>query len=334
MQYTPTKKQIPSWMRMNDKSSRHWMTSDVDMELTPEEQNARTDCIGLNFWNEIDHGCENTARREPELKLRERMCKFKVDEDRGYADEWCGMYDGNGTVFPEFADCLTPEGKMNTKCKLMCSGRPSQPGCEWYAEIADKEAAEKAARLAMAKAAAEAVEVRNKCIGMQMYQLADPGCENTARKNPELKLRERVCKFVSRDVETANDWCGMYDSNDVVFPEFVKCLTSIGQKNPECRLMCTGRPSQKGCEWYVEEVAADEAAKAKAVADAAAKAKITIPGQILKIVKPGTIQFRYTSPNNKSFVLTKSIPGVYKVNGTVSVVVSGKAPYDFIGLKK
>jgi hypothetical protein len=330
------------------------MTSDVDMELTPEEQNARTDCIGLNFWNEIDHGCENTARREPELKLRERMCKFKVDEDRGYADEWCGMYDGNGTVFPEFADCLTPEGKMNTKCKLMCSGRPSQPGCEWYAEIADKEAAEKAARLAMAKAAAEAVEVRNKCIGMQMYQLADPGCENTARKNPELKLRERVCKFVSRDVETANDWCGMYDSNDVVFPEFVKCLTSIGQKNPECRLMCTGRPSQKGCEWYVEEVAADEAAKAKAVADAAAKAKamadaaakakavadaaakakITIPGQILKIVKPGTIQFRYTSPNNKSFVLTKSIPGVYKVNGTVSVVVSGKAPYDFIGLKK
>jgi hypothetical protein len=63
-------------------------------------------------------------------------------------------------------------------------------------------------------------------------------------------------------------------------------------------------------------------------------AQITVPGVILKIVKPGTIQFRYTSPDKKAVILTKTIAGVYKVNGTISVVVSGKAPYDFIGLKK
>ena len=69
-------------------------------------------------------------------------------------------------------------------------------------------------------------------------------------------------------------------------------------------------------------------------ASVATPAQITLSGMVLKIVKPGTIQFKYTSPDKKAVILTKTIAGVYKINDSISVVVSGKAPYGFIGIKK
>jgi hypothetical protein len=43
---------------------------------------------------------------------------------------------------------------------------------------------------------------------------------------------------------------------------------------------------------------------------------------------------RYTTPDKKINDVIKTIGGVYKINELVSVVISSKAPYVFIGLKK
>ena len=64
------------------------------------------------------------------------------------------------------------------------------------------------------------------------------------------------------------------------------------------------------------------------------KPPITITGTILRILKPGTIQLRYTTPDKKVVVVVKTIGGVYKKNGKAPVVLEGRAPYKFIGIRK
>jgi hypothetical protein len=64
------------------------------------------------------------------------------------------------------------------------------------------------------------------------------------------------------------------------------------------------------------------------------KPPITITGTVLRILKPGTIQLRYTTPDKKVIVVVKTIGGVYKKNGKVPVVLEGRAPYKFIGIRK
>ncbi len=64
------------------------------------------------------------------------------------------------------------------------------------------------------------------------------------------------------------------------------------------------------------------------------KPPVTVTGTVLRILKPGTIQLRYTTPDKKTIVVAKTIGGVYKQNGKVPVVLEGRTPYNFIGIKK
>ena len=270
-------------------------------EETRQYESTKTKCVSLNFWTPEDPGCENTSRKEPGLKLRQRICQHMTDlpptenkfqticntdkygttrcqqiqtqsavDKPKVRNEWCGMYDKNGTVFPELSQCLTPDGQKNTECKLMCSGRPSQVGCEWYADMVKAEAEKAAADSKAVEEAKQADAARTACIGLNFWTGEDPGCEINARREPELKLRERMCQHMTNEGgANSNEWCGMYDKNEMIFPEFADCLTPEGKMNTKCKLMCNGRPSQKGCEWYAD-FAAKEAAD-KAEADAKAK---------------------------------------------------------------
>ena len=62
--------------------------------------------------------------------------------------------------------------------------------------------------------------------------------------------------------------------------------------------------------------------------------QITITGTVLKILRPGTIQIRYTTPDKKTIVVVKTIGGVYTPNGKIPVVLEGRAPYKFVGIRK
>ena len=62
--------------------------------------------------------------------------------------------------------------------------------------------------------------------------------------------------------------------------------------------------------------------------------QITITGTVLKILRPGTIQIRYTTPDKKTIVVVKTIGGVYTTNGKIPVVLEGRAPYKFVGIRK
>lgn len=64
------------------------------------------------------------------------------------------------------------------------------------------------------------------------------------------------------------------------------------------------------------------------------KPPITITGTVLKLLKPGTIQLRYTTPGGKTIVAVKTIGGTYKAGGKVPIVLEGRSPYKFIGIRK
>jgi len=350
MQYIPSKKQIPSWMRMNDNSSRHWMTSyDVDMEVTSAQdiESCRRDYV--------QGKCNAIADANPELKLRNYLCKYLTDQGNGGRAPYCTMSGDSTSVYPEYMPCVNSDGTTDLskpECKLACSENKNQLGCstkftseqinlskmtpdqraKYIADAAakatadaaakatadaaakaaadkaaadkaaadeaaadaaakaaaakatadaaakaaadkaaaDKAAADEAAADAAAKAAADkaaadeaaadaavkaeqADAARTKCIELDFWTGEDPGCEINARREPELKLRERMCQHMTNEGgANSNEWCGMYDKNEMIFPEFADCLTPEGKMNTKCKLMCNGRPSQKGCEWYAE----------------------------------------------------------------------------------
>lgn len=142
------KKQLPSWMMMNDQTSKHWMTSgDVDAEIT---ESGLQGCLKMyTNWNPRNpirtvysrpENCNTQAVARPEIQLKHEACiklnrknqLFKQDSIGTYAA--CDMYNwdnkSNGNIFPEYAHCLKPGGMQYTDCQIACYGYPDQKGCE------------------------------------------------------------------------------------------------------------------------------------------------------------------------------------------------------------
>jgi hypothetical protein len=160
--YTPTKKQLPSWMMMND--TKHWMTSsDVDMEyskgqiddgVNPDELYVlTTSCGGGGGWftgDDTEYSvCNYAANTYPELNLRHAACTKEARtaaisgryprDSLGPKHRMCNMYSQqNKTVYPEYAKCLQPGGMDALDCQKACYTYPNQPGCEAIKAIVDK----------------------------------------------------------------------------------------------------------------------------------------------------------------------------------------------------
>ena len=99
MQYIPSKKKTPSWMKMNDTARRHWMTSDVDMELTPADQVTaqfcRTDYFEYINGQYKPDKCDNFADSHPDLQLRSANCQRLTNQGNGGRAPYCSMSKDN-----------------------------------------------------------------------------------------------------------------------------------------------------------------------------------------------------------------------------------------------
>jgi hypothetical protein len=146
------KKKLPSWMMMNDQTSKHWMTSgDVDMELSESMKNkAIQNCPKyIQKWDgpkeQYTTGhCNTVAIERPELKLKHQACETGGLTVSTLGVSGCDMYNylpvgvrtPRGTIvpktiLPEYAHCLKPDGMKYTDCQMACYAYPEQGGpCE------------------------------------------------------------------------------------------------------------------------------------------------------------------------------------------------------------
>jgi hypothetical protein len=348
--YTPSKKQLPSWMMMNDVTSKHWMTSaDIDMEVskkigwldftnpnvTVEERGeldrTRTKCTPQSNWNpsnESINKCNETAMTKSEIKVKHAACEFAADSTSRFAPNKknrlphaCDMYSAfDGKIFPEYKHCLTKDGlKNNYDCQLACYMYPTQKGCESVAnmtetqrnkEIEDK----KDAMLSEDACKAGQLEYsRGNNVSKGDLYLRDFDCMQNALIHPELKARQRKCK------ETPNARnCRMYYTNKngtkTLYPEYANCVKPGADARSECQFACFVDPTQKGCELVKQ---------------------ITVPGTVLVYDRDNnTVRAKFTTPDKRVMTTTKSIAGIYKVNQPVSVVIAAKAPYTAVGVKR
>lgn len=144
------KKQLPSWMMMNDPPGKHWMTSgDVDMELSNNlmVRLSRSCPRTPNSWDGPGlpgkaKACNEAAIQQPELRLKHKACE-QNGLSLGFKDRsGCDMYNylpvgvyartpGPKTILPEYAHCLKPDGMKYTDCQMACYAYPRQGGpCE------------------------------------------------------------------------------------------------------------------------------------------------------------------------------------------------------------
>jgi hypothetical protein len=153
------KKQLPSWMMMNDQTSKHWMTSgDVDMEMSEREiQTAIKECPRKpQKWDgpllnpdlpriaTMPKPCNDLAMKKPELRLKHQACEINGFNLAGMKVSGCDMYNYlppdvvtpsrkpvPKTILPEYAHCLQPGGMKYTDCQMACYAYPEQGGvCE------------------------------------------------------------------------------------------------------------------------------------------------------------------------------------------------------------
>jgi hypothetical protein len=153
--YTPSKKQLPSWMMMNE--TKHWMTSnDTDLELNlvdtsdgiefSEEMKLTSSCRSNFDWvDPRGSACDRVSFMKPELKLRHLACDeearvaggvngYVPSTRRGPHERLCRMTSSRSEkVYPEYAKCFKPggmDGPNALDCRKACYTFPEQPGCE------------------------------------------------------------------------------------------------------------------------------------------------------------------------------------------------------------
>ena len=239
---------IPQWARKYYTSGNN-----VDMETTATPESCKTQYADPNdAWS--TKNCEVIADANPALKLRSTFCKMLTDEGNGGRKPYCSIWqDQKGLVtFPEYGPdylhCIKEDGYIDTtipECALACQENPKQLGCT-----------------TPTKPFVDKVKVRQQCIDLNFWQPGDPGCENVARSEPELKLRHNICAFmIKSDIDNnfyptfdppteAYTWCEVNDTNGVVFPEYQHCIKPDGfidDTQADCAQVCTGNPNHKLC---------------------------------------------------------------------------------------
>lgn len=160
--YNPGKKSLPSWMMMNEQTSKHWMNSyDRDMEITGKDAGMteatiadglseleilrlRGSCSLVDNWElnslsqKESRACDTVAMKYPEANMRHEACYRSMERSSmGVADgsekvtRGCNMYSPiNGKLYPEYAKCLKPGGVDDLHCQRVCYTYPNQKGCE------------------------------------------------------------------------------------------------------------------------------------------------------------------------------------------------------------
>jgi hypothetical protein len=240
---------IPHWARKYYASG-----NDVDMEFTATPESCQTQYADPNdAWS--TKKCEVVADANPALKLRSAFCKVLTDEGNGGRVPYCSIWqDQKGHVtFPEYGPdylhCIKPDdGYIDTtipECALACQENPKQLGCT----------------TSTLPPPIDKVKVRQQCIDLNFWQPEDPGCENVARSEPELKLRHNICThMIQSDFDNfdpnfdppteAYHWCEVNDTNGVVFPEYQHCIKPDGfidDTQADCAQVCTGNPNHPLC---------------------------------------------------------------------------------------
>jgi len=160
--YTPTKKAVPSWMRMNDTNDKHWMNSfDVDMEINGTDKSftqkniddgldehdinkLQRVCYSDTDWKlmgiqKTSRACDLGAVKYPEYHIRHTPCQdyltrlIKAGVPNKYWPnlEGCNMYSPvSKKIYPEYEKCLKPDAVDNIDCMRQCYAYPNQVGCE------------------------------------------------------------------------------------------------------------------------------------------------------------------------------------------------------------
>lgn len=160
--YTPSKKQLPSWMMMNDNTGKHWLTSnDTDMELEfsrvvdgiDDEDRNLIDCGNRWNWvrsvNTTYSACHEASKLYPEEKFRHKACDAEAltvvkfnrypFERQGPNYRMCRFVSQQTQeVYPEYDHCFKSGGMDNLDCQKVCYTYPGQPGCEAIKAIVDK----------------------------------------------------------------------------------------------------------------------------------------------------------------------------------------------------
>lgn len=340
------KKQLPSWMMMNDPPGKHWMTSgDVDMELSPNPKWAdfankdlsdmdriklrqlRTKCSYAPYWKgevESVFKCNETAMTKPELQTRHATCEGIADASSAFTsrsyDYGCNMYNNKGIIFPEYKHCLTKDGlAKNYDCQLACYVYPNQKGCETVASMTlaqRKKEFEDKKKGIYAEQACKTGQLeysREDDFATGLYTNKDLDCKLNALIRPELKLRQKKCKQ-----QPTQQNCSMYYTNpnktQTLYPEYTNCTKPGADMRPECQFACFANPGQKGCELVKQ---------------------ISVPGTVLVYDRPNnTVRVKFTTPDKKIRTATMGVAGVYSVNQPISVVISAKSPYTVAGVKR
>lgn len=158
--YTPTKKSLPSWMMMNEQTSKPWMNSlGVDMEISGVDLGGMTEATIADGLSELEilrlrggcewpesweltkkqkesRSCDTVAMKYPEANMRHTSCYKAIHKAyMGAAGDesvrGCNMYSPiSGKLYPEYSKCMKPGGMDDLDCQRTCYTYPKQKGCE------------------------------------------------------------------------------------------------------------------------------------------------------------------------------------------------------------
>ncbi|AGE55619.1 hypothetical protein ATCVMN08101_359L [Acanthocystis turfacea Chlorella virus MN0810.1] len=87
--------------------------------------------------------CDAAITANPTKEFRMNMCAATLaNPTASNPARWCSMFQGNnqitGTLFPEYARCIKPDGYVDMtkpRCANACKGKPGQYGCPGQAPV-------------------------------------------------------------------------------------------------------------------------------------------------------------------------------------------------------
>ena len=90
----------------------------------------------IKYRNNVDK-CDALVAARPDREFRMNMCAAALaNPAASNPARWCSMYPGDnqatGTVLPEYARCIKPDGMVDmtrARCANVCKGKPGQNGC-------------------------------------------------------------------------------------------------------------------------------------------------------------------------------------------------------------
>ena len=341
--YNPSKKQLPSWMMMNE--TKHWFTSsDVDLEIVGSDNGftqkdiddgmssrekllLNTRCVDKNNWilgdapDQTDsRACDLIAFKYPEVNAKHRGCYTAIHQTHGgpiTSDmaQQCDMFSYiSGKTFPEYEKCLKPNGMDDPDCQRTCYVQPNQPGCEVLtAGLTPAERSQKIRDIGRGPDPREPLPppppLEETVVVAASMRSVTPTSINCAYMDPLTKKAVVVKK-------TLVDLYKPTDKVSVVLNKKTNKFVGISQKTTS-----VAPPAP--------------APKPPAPKPPVPPVTRVVAGIVVKVLSANQVQIKYTKPDGKLIIMT-TVKNAHnmKLNEAINVNLNSAAPYAFVSIVK